>query len=187
MADKEQAPKVESAGTAPGKKKLMIIIGLIMAVEGVGVFFLVKTFSGSPAAVTAAEGEHGDGDGHGDKGPKVAVDDMGKKGKLEEVKLGDCRPSNRMSGKLITFQLKVSVLVTQENLEKVKELVTMHESRLRDRINFVIRSAEPEHVNEPGLDALKRRMKFEFDRVFEDTNMIQEVLIPEFLQSGPGL
>lgn len=190
MAENENATKVEGAKPASDKKKFMIIIGLLMALEGVGVFFAVKMFSGGPAEATATEEGHGEGhdDGHGgEHGGKVAVDDIAKKGKLEEVKLGDCRPSNKITGKLITFQLSVSVLVTQEDLEKMKEMITMNESRLRDRINFVVRSAEPEHINEPGLDTLKRRMKYEFDRVLEDSNIIKEVLVPEFLQSGPGL
>lgn len=189
MAENENATKAEGAKPASGKKKFMIIIGLLMAVEGVGVFFAVKMLSGPPAEATAMEGqgEGPDGANGGGQGTKVAVDDIAKKGKLEEVKLGDCRPSNKITGKLVTFQLSVSVLVTQEDLEKMKEMITMNESRLRDRINFVVRSAEPEHINEPGLDTLKRRMKYEFDRVLEDPNIIKEVLVPEFLQSGPGL
>lgn len=186
MAENENATKAEGAKPASGKKKFMIIVGLLMAVEGVGVFFAVKMLSGGPAEATATEEGHDDEHG-GEHGGKVAIDDMAKKGKLEEVKLGDCRPSNKITGKLITFQLSVSVLVTQEDLEKMKEMITMNESRLRDRINFVVRSAEPEHINEPGLDTLKRRMKYEFDRVLEDSNIIKEVLVPEFLQSGPGL
>lgn len=190
MPDNPPAAAPESAKPASGKKKLTILIGLIMAIEGVGVFFLVKMFSGSPTDAAAMEESPAEGQGEanaGGHGPKTAVDDLTKKGILEEVKLGDCRPSNRMTGRLITFQLSVSVLVTQEDIEKVKQMITVNEARLRDRVNFVVRSAEPEHVNEPGLDTIKRRMKYEFDRVLEDSNLIKEVLIPEFLQSGPGL
>lgn len=161
---------------------MAMVITVLMILEGAGVYFLVKTFSGPPAIAAAGEGSS---DSAG--GPKTAVDDLGKRKKLEEVKLGDCRPSNRVTGKLITFQMSVSALVMQQDVERVKQMVAQNEARLRDRINFVVRSADPEHINEPSLDTLKRRMKFEFDRVLEDPELVKEVLIPEFLQSGPGL
>lgn len=186
MAENANATTTDGAKTASGKKKLIMGIALLMAIEGVGVFVLVKMFAGSPHQATAGDGQPDSGSSVG-LGSSVAVDDLARKAKLEEVKLGECRPSNRITGKLITFQIAVSVLVTQEDLERVKELITMNEARLRDRINFVIRSAEPDHINEPGLDTIKRRMKVEFDRVLEDSKIIKDVLIPEFLQSGSGL
>ncbi|MBI4717323.1 MAG: flagellar basal body-associated FliL family protein [Planctomycetes bacterium] len=103
------------------------------------------------------------------------------------MELGECRPSNKMTGKNILFQLRVSILVGGSDQERAKKLVEAKQARIRDRINFVIRSAEPTYLNEPGLETIKRRIKHELDRVFDDNEIIREVLIPELLQSGSGL
>ena len=106
---------------------------------------------------------------------------------LSEVALGEARPSNKMSGKFITFQVKVSILVDTERLEATTALVETKQARLKDRINFVFRSAELNHLNEPGLETIRRRLKFEFDRVFVDDTIVKEVLITEMLQSSSGV
>ena len=60
-------------------------------------------------------------------------------------------------------------------------------ARLEDAVNTVIRSSEPKHFTEPGLESIKRRFKHEFDVAFGDKELIHAVLIPQLLQSGPGV
>lgn len=197
-AEKQPAPQAESAtptadAKPKSKKKSLIIIGLLMALEGVGVYFGTKMLGGSgPAPADAAvEGEEGHAapaegghdDGHGGDGAKNApfASEFG------EVLMAECRPTNRVSGKLVTFRMRVSILVKASNLEKAKGLVESNKARIEDRINFVIRSADPVFLYEPTLGTIKRRLKSEFDRLLCDDHLIEEILIPEMLASAPGL
>lgn len=197
-ADKQAAPQVETAVPASDAKpksrmKTLLIVGLLMILEGVGVFFAAKMFGGSgPAVADAADSEsteHGatasgeQNDGHGGDSAKNAP----FAAEFGEVLMAECRPTNRVSGRLVTFRMRVSILVKASNLEKAKGLVEANKARIEDRINFVIRSADPVFLYEPTLDTIKRRLKSEFDRLLCDDHLIEEILIPEMLASAPGL
>jgi hypothetical protein len=170
-----QAGKSPSQGWK-GRLLPLAIVAVLMAAEGVGVFLLAKAISPQPVATLAAGLESAD-----DQGEGVDSD------RLAEVELAECRPSNKASGKFVTFHIRVTALVAAEDEEKVKNLVRLKQARLEDGVNTVIRSAEPKHFNEPTLDTIKRRLKHEFDRIFGDDQLIKEVLIPQLLQSGPGV
>ena len=175
MADVNVDPKPAASG---GFKKSVpwLIVAALMAVEGVGIFFAVRFFMPDPAAAVAS-GEEGGG----------GTAALGAGLELAEVELVECRPVNKESGKLVTFQIRVSALVAAVDLERVQTLVEANRTRIKDRVNVVIRSAAPKHLNEPGLETVKRRIMYELDRIFNDEKLIREVLIPEFMQSGPGV
>lgn len=176
MVDVNVDPKPAASG---GFKKSVpwLIVAALMAVEGVGIFFAVRFFMPDPAAAVAS-GEEGGGDST--TGSGAGLD-------LAEVELVECRPVNKESGKLVTFQIRVSALVAAGDLKRARTLVQANRTRIKDRVNVVIRSAAPKHLNEPGLETVKRRIKYELDRIFHDEKLILEVLIPEFMQSGPGV
>ena len=176
MADEPQ-PAPATSGGRHSKMVPILVVALFMIGEGVGVYFLANMISSDPVAAAAAGMEAEDGaDGGG-----------GKFSAFAEVEVAECRPNNKTSGKLVNIQLRVAVLVPQAEVARVKTLIQEREGRLRDRINFVVRSVELPHLYEPGLETLKRRLKLEFDRVFEDESLVQEVIIPEMLQSGGGV
>ncbi len=152
----------------------MLIVALLMGAEGVGVFFLAKAFGPAPASAIAADGN---GDAAADERDRVYA----------EVELADCRPSNKMSGKFVTFHVRVTALVSSGDLKKAERLVRAKRAQLEDGVNTVIRSADLKHFDEPRYDTIKRRLKHEFDRIFGDEELIKEVLIPQLLQSGSGV
>lgn len=175
MANEEGGLAPEADGGRTRRLFPVIVVALLMGVEGVGVFFLAKAISPTPVAVLAAGVEGEDG-----------ADSTGKNA-LIEVELADCRPSNMMGGKFITFDMRVSGLVATEDVERVERLIRAKRARLEDGVNTVIRSAEPKHLNEPKLTTIKRRLKYEFDEIFGDDQLIKEVLIPKWLQSRRGV
>ncbi len=192
-------------------RMVWILVAAMMAVEGAAVFFVAKMFAGAPTAADAAnEDTHASGDAHHDMaeskdtgaahGP-AAKGDHAKSAQvhgagngpdmpadaLAEVKLAECKTFNKETGKLVLFHIRVSVLVSAADGERAAKLVEARQARIDDRVNTVIRSAEPRHLNEPGLETLKRRLKFELDRMFGDPRLVQEVLIPYLVQTGSGL
>lgn len=168
-----EAAAPEKASGRSGKLFPVLIVALLMGVEGVGVYMLSKALNSTPSEV---EGGEVDGTDAG-----VAAED------LAEIEIASCRPSNKMTGKLITFQIRVSILVPASELDRAKELVKSKQARIEDRVNFVIRSAEPKQLNEPELETIERRIRQELEQVFGEPGLIQEVIIPELLQSGPGV
>lgn len=170
MPDEDAAAKSNPTPGKSGRTMQIGIIALLMVGEGVGIFLLTKALSPAPMAAQADEGGN----------PENAESDSAS---MVEVELAECRPTNRMLGKLITYNIRVTVLVTKEDEERVRELIDANESRLRDRVNYVLRSADPAHLDEPGLQTIKRRLKFEIDKLFGDERLIKAVLIPQLLQS----
>lgn len=162
----------------PGKKRLtgIIVVAALMALEGVGVFMLAKAISPEPVSTLAINAE-GDTDG-----TKQTGDDD-----YAEIEIAECRPSNVMTGKFVTFHIRVSALVAADDVERAEGIVRSRRARLEDAVNTVIRSSDPKHFTEPGLESIKRRLKHEFDTVFGDNQLIRDVLIPQMLQSGPGV
>lgn len=183
-AAQEPKPVPEATPAKASRKVSILIVGVLMLVEGVGIFFVTKMLTGSAPAVAeagVASAAHGE-DRHGD-GAKSAP----AMAEFGEITVSECRPTNRESGRMITFRMRVSVLVMHSNLERVKTLIESNKARIDDRINFVIRSADPAYLNEPTLATIKRRLKAEFDRLLGDDHLVEEVLIPEMLASAPGL
>lgn len=158
------------------KKMQVLVIALLMIGEGLAIYLLSNSLSPAPASAVAANGAGGN-------------DAIGlvTEQQVAEVELAECRPSNKMSGKLINFHVRVSVLVAAADKERVEKTAKAGRGRLLDRIHFVFRSADLKHLNEPALETVKRRLKHEFDRIFGDDELIKEVLIPERQQSGSGV
>lgn len=175
-AEKENEESAKATGKQSRLIPIVMIAGL-MAVQGVGVFFVVKAISPAPAAGVADVLE-----GTPDEGGDVSNED-----EFAEVELAECRPSNKMSGKFITFHIRVSGLVAASDEEKVKQMIRARRSRIEHSVNTVIRSAEPKHLTEPQLTTIQRRLKQELDRILGDDQLIKKILIPQLLQSGPGV
>jgi len=176
MAVDESDSKPTGPSPAKGRMTSILAITLLIVAEGVGVFFLTKAVSHEPApalASQAGDGEQGAGEAYGQESA--------------EIELADCRPTNVLAGKIITFHIRVSALVLSADLERAERLTRDKRARLEDGVNTVIRSAELRHFSEPKLTTIKRRLKHEFDRIFEDDQLIKEVLIPHFLQSAVGV
>ena len=175
MADESPATALSAR---PGRALPFAVVATLMIGEGVGIYFLAKALNTQPAeAVAGAAVQVGAGN----------ADLAGSDEALSEVELAECRPNNRMSGKFISLHLRVEASVPTSELERAKALIKAKQARIRDRVNFVIRSAELKHLNEPGLETIRRRFKHEFDRVFSDDKLIREVLITEWQQSSSGV
>lgn len=159
-----------------GKRVPIMIVAGVMLLEGVGVFVLAKLIGSAPVTVAAAEVEGEE------KAPEDANADA-----YAEVELVECRPSNMMSGRFITFQVRVSCLVDHKDQERAQKMAGAKRARIEDGVNTVFRSAEPKHLAEPELETLKRRLKHEIDQIFGEDQLVKRILIPQLLQSRPGV
>ncbi len=168
----------QSGRASGGKSRLVpvIVVVMLMGVEGAVVFWLATMLAPEPVAIFGA-GMEGAG------GSLVAPGEDA----FAEVEMADCRPSNKSSGRLITFKIRVLALVASADRERAEKLARSKRARLEDGVNTIIRSAEPKHLNEPELATIKRRLKHKFDEILDDEQLVKEVLIPEILPSGSGV
>ncbi|MHC5109871.1 MAG: hypothetical protein ACYTHJ_08340 [Planctomycetota bacterium] len=170
----------DNAGSADRTRKggarmmQMIIVASLMLGEGVAVYFVANAMGPDPAITSGAETE-------------PENEDIEAEPDYSEVALAECRPTHRKGGKKIVLFVKVSALVLEEDADKATDMTEDRQSRILDRIQFVIRSAEIQHINEPGLETIKRRLKWEMDKIFGDPELLREILIPEWQQSGSGV
>jgi len=176
MADEQPKPPSDVKPARATRLAPILIVAALMVAEGVAIFALARIISPAPVAAMAESDEHGESGASKEAGANLA-----------EIALAECRPSNKVAGKFVSFHVRVSALVDKENLERVTAMVESKKATLEDAVNVVIRSAEPVHFNEPGLETIRRRLKHEFGRVFHDEELIRQVLIPQFLQSGSGV
>ena len=174
-------PDEETLAPSPpkSKKKLMpiLIVGAIMALEGGGIYVAMKLMGAEPAAASASQ----------DTGQIGAPVRNGPGKEIAEVPITTTDASNNVSGRLYVYHIEVSALVEAGKKDGLAELVVQRKSTIQDRINGVIRGADPKHLNEPGLETIRRQIQFELNKVFEDDSLILELLIPKLMQSRTRL
>ncbi|MGB0714398.1 MAG: hypothetical protein ACPGXK_00875 [Phycisphaerae bacterium] len=169
MAEDNGAVAEDSPSGGKGKLVQILVIVALMIGEGLAVYFVASAMS-VPDPTLASTTELED-DEDGDE-------------ELAEIELAQCRPTHRKSGKQIVLVVKVIAVVLEENAEEAQSLAEKRQSRILDRVQFVVRSAEIQHMEEPGLQTIKRRLKNEMDKIFGDPEMLREILLPEFQASG---
>jgi len=172
--DDAKEPIADAPAATSGRKKLLTIgiVAGIMIVEAVGIFLAVR-MTGEPPVAEGAEAAKSSED-------ILAQMDV-------ELPLVDCDAINRKSGQGIVVHLSSSVRVAASDQERITKLIEKRQSTIKDRVQMVLRSADPQHLNEPTLDTLKRQIQSEVGQVLEDDEVILEVLITQILQSRSRL
>jgi len=193
----KEAPAAEApaAPASAGRKKLAILVGGIMAIEGVGVFAAMK-FLGSGPAPSAAE--------------TIKVEEV-KERPLHEIEVCKIRAPNVKEGRLILWSLEVAIRASapegheghdsheakaegngeegghgekaegagSSESDMLAKVVHEQDRTIKDRLASIVRAAEPQHLQEDGLATMRRQIKFELERILGEKLTIHEVLIPE--------
>ena len=159
-----------------------------------------------PAAAETAEGadEHGEGgDAHGDKkegdahgepekkdahgggdahGAPAADAKPAKKDKKKAVEIPviEARFPNKVSGRTLLFDLAMVVRVRGDKEDAAKGKIADNKALISDRVRTIIAQSDPEKLaggSEPGLETLRRQVKYQLDDVLGD-GVVDEVLVP---------
>ena len=173
-------------------KSTPVMLGVIMLLEAVVLFAGFKFLGASPKhapALTPVEGEGGEAapagghgeapaGGHGEGGASTAP--AGTSKKLSEVPVLNIKAPNRVSG--MTYLYEVEVVITTKGANKAKATSAIEEraATIKDRVRTIIGQSEPAKLgggSEPGLETLRRQIKFQLDEILGD-HMVEEVLIP---------
>lgn len=179
MADEQKEVSADKSAAPAKKKQTFMMLGILVAVmlvEGGGIYFAVKFFGGGPVDAaaagltpTAGTGEGHGGDAHG--APAVA--------QSAELPVTKFKAPNLKTGRLYLYEIEIYARTSQEKAEDLKKRLEANKATIDDRLNRVIRSSEPQDLQEDGLETLRRQIRHELSQVVGDEKMIEEILIPK--------
>lgn len=179
MANEDPKNKREESaeGAAPepkkgkGKFKALALVGGLMLGEGIGIFAVMKMLY--PSAPAHAEAEEHPPE---DEDPFHIQADC-------EVMLCELDAANRRDGRSYIYHMQLSVLVAKEDQERITAFVEARQMSVKDRIQAVVRNADPADLNDPTLDNIKRQLQSEMNNLLGGKEIIKAVLISKMLQS----
>ena len=183
MAEEKAESQSAEMPVASGKKKqtlmMLAILLLVMGVEGGGIYFAVKYLGGGPKTVAAeglapaakSGGGHGGEAGEGEKGAEVTEDT-----ELQVVKF---KAPNMKSGRLFLYDMEIYAKAKREKADVLKKMIESYKATIEDRLNRVVRAAEPQDLQEDGLETIRRQVRHELNQIVGDEKMIEEILIPK--------
>ncbi len=187
MSDKaEKKPEAGKEGEKKEEKKggglltkLPVLLGGVMLIEAVVLFAGFKFLGAGAKPTQGADITDENKPPAGEGG--AAATGAGDKKKVVELKVLDFRCPNKVSGRTFLYDGSIYAVTTAENADKVKQTLADRGALIQDRVRTIIAQADPEKLgggSEPGLETLRRQVKFQLDEIVGD-GMITEVLVPK--------
>ena len=176
-ADKGHGKEGAAEGKAKGgglMAKTPVLLGLVMVIEAVVLIAGIKIVGGGAKKAEAVELAP-EGAAAGAAGA-AAVDNKAP----VELQLVDFRAPNKISGRTFLYDVNIVVTTKTATGDKVKELISAREALIKDRVRTIIATLDPEKLgggSEPGLETLRRQVKYQLDQVLGD-GLIDDVLVP---------
>jgi flagellar basal body-associated protein FliL len=182
--DPKSAPAAKAAAPVAGAgkgggfmTKMPVLLGGVMILEAVVLFAGFK-FLGSGAKNANAADLTTDISKKDDDGDKTGPADAGK---TVEVELLDGKFPNKQNGRTFLYDVHFRLSVKTDAADKVKKIITDRSALIEDRIRTIIAQSDPDKLqggSEPGLETLKRQVKYQLDEIVGD-GLIDEVLVPQ--------
>lgn len=165
-------PTTEPAPFADRKRNLMtiVVVGVLMLVEGLGIFMGIKFLGAEPEQVEASDGVY-------------VTDEAGIRRLLPsqmEIKVADLVAFNTKTGRAYVYQISIYADVETQHLEVLRDTLEFRENTIEDRLSQVIRACDPKYLEEPGLETIRRQFKRVMDDIVGSEVMINEILLPQF-------
>jgi flagellar basal body-associated protein FliL len=176
MPDEAAKPDAASGPPGDGKKKKSVatfgLFGGVMIVEGLSIFMCMRFFGSHPDPTLGVEG--------------IQVQTSQPWKESAELEVAKLRVQNSNGSRTLLCSVTVVVRVHQSDVEKIKEFLENRKNTINDALSRIIRSADEKHLNEPGLETLKRQFRFELSSLINNDTIIEQVLIPECMPLPTG-
>lgn len=165
--------------------KTPVLLGGAMLIEAIVIIGVFQVMGGGAKEVEGAElhaeadGGHGGSKskgGHGEEGGEGHVDPESR----AELLAIEMRAQNKLSGRTFLYDVSIYVGIRQKNAEKVKAILEARKALISDRVRTIIAQSDPAKLDggkEPGLETLRRQVKFQLDEIIGE-DLIEEVLVP---------
>jgi len=169
-------PGADGAAESTGKKpkgKLFVfgLLGGVMIVEGLAIFFVMKSFGSQPHKLEAEQ--------------MTATSQPATE--YQEVEVANVRVPHVAGSRTTLYAMHIVALVKFDKLEDVKKVFEAKKWTVTDTVSRVIRQAAESEISEPRLETLRRKMKFELNELCGVESAIEQVLIPECMPLSTGL
>jgi flagellar basal body-associated protein FliL len=190
-ADKKETAKTGGGGGLLAKTP--VLIGAVMVIEAIVLFAGFKFLGSGPKPAAAAElateetstegdataSEHGGSSAAGHEGAAAgATEPKIDKKKIYEIDVvKDFKAPNRITGRNIIYDVAIVASVKGASKSKVEAIFNQREGLIKDRVRTIIAQCEPDKLAEPGLETLRRQVKYQLD-LLVGQDMIEEVLVP---------
>jgi flagellar basal body-associated protein FliL len=154
-----------------GKKRLPIktiaIVAALLVAEAAVVVGIIMMW-GQPSDVRAQG---------------LASEDRAAGEQMTEVLIVNDKFPNHHTGRVFLWEAEVQIKVRQKHLEFVKRVVEERAAEIKTNVAKIFRSAHHNHLKEPQLETLTRRLEEMLRDVFgqdaEGEERVVEVLIPK--------
>jgi flagellar basal body-associated protein FliL len=178
----EQPKSAESAAhdaPASAKKKptkILVVAGIVMLVIVVQIVVTMMLLPGhkssgggdhkSESKEHATDDHHGGGEGEG------------AEGEFAEVTLGDYSFSNSTAvpGIIIHVDFKLSAVATSKMASSLESQLKVHQMRVREKVNKIVRSSNLDELNDPNLGTIKRLIKEDINRLLRKTYVVEVII-----------
>ncbi len=182
-AEVAEQPKSAEAGAhdapASAKKKptkILLIAGIVMLVIVVQIVVTMMLLPGhkssgggdhkSESKEHATDEHHGGGEGEA------------AEGEFAEVTLGDYSFSNSTAvpGIIIHVDFKLSAVATSKMASSLESQLKVHQMRVREKVNKIVRSSNLDELNDPNLGTIKRLIKEDINRLLRKTYVVEVII-----------
>lgn len=180
QSDQGEQKKGPMGGIKGLLTKLPVLISGVMVLEAALLVGGYLMFAGGPGSADAAHllaegygegaGEAGEGDGGSHYGADYA-----------EITVDSFRAPNRLDGRTYLYDVEISIRVKADGKETVEKKLASSTALVRDRMNRIVAQIDPQKLNgavEPGLETLRRQVKYQLDLIVGE-GLIEEVLVPQ--------
>ncbi len=173
MAEEETTTEAVEGGEAPAapkRKRSMATIGVfggVMLVEGVAIFLCMKFLGTEPDPTQGMD----------------VVPTTQAWAESRELDVADLRVLHRSEHQTVLYTVRVVVTISSSDdtvIKDVEEFLEKRRGTIEDSLSRVIRSSDEKHLNEPGLETLRRRFRHELNGLIGDETTFENVLIPNF-------
>lgn len=172
MSAEKEKPKPEAAATAEappkGKPiKVIAIVAVLMAVEGVAVF-MIASMTGPKHAEAAKHVEGVDQTDH-----EAAV----------EIQLVDDRFQNMQTGRVWVWDSEIVLKVKTKNEAFVTKVLETRSAEMKEGVALIFRRAQHSQLKEPGLETVNKQLSVYLNEIIgkdgEGHDRIERVVIPK--------
>jgi len=176
-AKKEDGGKGGAEKPAKGKggglfTKTPVLLGGVMVLDAVVLIGGFKFMNRGPQTAKGADLVT--------EGAK-SEEEKDKEKKAVELPVVEFRAPNKQSGRTFLYDVSIYVVVKNDNEKTVKEALEARSRTIQDRIRTIIAQSDPEKLgggSEPGLETLRRQIKYQLDEILGKEGLIDEVLVP---------
>jgi flagellar basal body-associated protein FliL len=175
-AEKPAAKAGGGIGALLGKTP--VLLGVVMIIEAVVLIVGLKVLGGSaPKTAVGADLVTDNKSADGTSTPGATTQNSNQPA---EIQLVDFKALNKLSGHSFLYDVSIFVTVKPDFQDRVTDAIKANQALIEDRVRTIIAELDPEKLGggaEPGLETLRRQVKFQLDEILGD-GMVDEVLVP---------